>query len=214
MPLISNFNIGNNTHIVVWRMQNDDMKLKNELILSDIEEKEISALTEKKQIEWITARYLIKQLTGKKYIKDTHGKPQLIESDGHISISHSHDLLVVAISKKLIGIDIQYQTPRLKKMAWRVMNAEKFKHLDTSNELLHLHIYWGAKEALYKAYGKRDLHFKNNMRVKPFLKLPTNDTQLQEVTTGTVVKNNFQKDFQIFFNRIDAYVLVIALEKI
>lgn len=214
MPLISNFNIGNNTHIVVWRMQNDDMKLKNELILSDIEEKEISALTEKKQIEWITARYLIKQLTGKKYIKDTHGKPQLIESDGHISISHSHDLLVVAISKKLIGIDIQYQTPRLKKMAWRVMNAEKFKHLDTSNELLHLHIYWGAKEALYKAYGKRDLHFKNNMRVKPFLKLPTNDTHLQEVTTGTVVKNNFQKDFQIFFNRIDAYVLVIALEKI
>ena len=214
MPLISTYKIENTTQIVLWRMSDADFKLKEILDLTPDEKKEISALTEKKQIEWITARYLIKNLTGKKYTKDTHGKPHLIESDGHISISHSHDLLVVAISKKLIGVDIQYQTPRLKKMAWRVMNAEKFKHLDTSNELLHLHIYWGAKEALYKAYGKRDLHFKNNMRVKPFLKLPTNDTHLQEVTTGTVVKNNFQKDFQIFFNRIDAYVLVIALEKI
>ena len=93
-----------------------------------------------------------------------------------------------------------------------MLNAEKLKQLDNTNELLHLHIYWGAKEALYKAHGKRDLHFKNNIRIKPFSTLLDNDSVLQSVTTGTVSKNDFQKNFNIYYKRMEEYVLVIALE--
>ncbi len=212
MPIITNYKIETDTHIIVWRMGEEDSVLKRELSVSNDEEKELSELSPKRQIEWITARYLVKQLTGKKYEKDAHGKPHLIGSDLHISISHSRDLLAVAVSKNYIGIDIQYQTERLKKIAWRVLNEEKLRQLDTTNELLHLHIYWGAKEALYKAHGKRDLHFKNNILIKPFSKLPT-EIGLQFVTTASVIKNTFQKNFQIYFNCLDEYVLVIATEK-
>ena len=212
MSLISSSKIGTETQIIIWRMDENFLHLKEIADLSDNNLIKISTLTEKQQREQLTSRYLLQQLTGKNYCKDAHGKPHLEDSPSAISISHSRDFLVVAVSAHLIGIDIQYQTPRLKKIAARVMNEEKLNQLDISDELLHLHIYWGAKEALFKAYGERNLHFKNNILIKPFLKLPDNLNVLQQVTMGTVTKNNYLKNFKIFFQLINDYVLVVALE--
>ena len=212
MSLITLSKIGNHTQIVIWRMDEDFPLLKDLTASSDEEKLKISTLTEKQQRERFSALYVIQSLTGKKYYKDVHGKPYLEDSKSAISVSHSHNFLAVSVSEHLVGIDIQYQTPRLKKIAVRVMNEEKLSQLDASDELLHLHIYWGAKEALFKAYGEHGLHFKNNILIKPFLKLPDNPHVLQKVTTGTVSKNDYLKNFQIFFQLINDYVLIVALE--
>lgn len=212
MSLIASSKIGTDTQIIIWRMDEDFLRLKGISVMPEVEILKISTLSEKQQREQLTARYLTQKLTGKNYCKDAHGKPHLEDSHSAISVSHSRDFLAVAVSEHLIGIDIQYQTPRLKKIAGRVMNEEKLNQLDTRDELLHLHIYWGAKEAMFKAYGEHGLHFKNNILIKPFLKLPDNLNILQQVTTGSVSKNDYIKNFQIFFQLIDDYVFVVALD--
>ena len=76
-----------------------------------------------------------------------------------------------------------------------------------------MHVYWGAKEALYKAYGKGELDFKKNILVEPFLyeNIPyhASDGEFQ----GTILKEDFKKNFNLFYRKIDNYILVYAIEK-
>ena len=42
------------------------------------------------------------------------------------------------------------------------------KSLQPKTRMEHLSVYWGAKEALYKAYGRKKLEFKQHILVEPF----------------------------------------------
>ena len=100
-------------------------------------------------------------------------------------------------------------TPRLEDIARRVLNDTKFSTLSVDNRLSHLHVYWGAKEALYKAYGKGELSFKNNILIEPFL---YDDTK--GAFFGAIEKEDVERDFNLFYKKIDNYILVYAIEKI
>ena len=58
--------------------------------------------------------------------------------------------------------------------------------LDEGTRLEHLHYYWGAKEALYKCYGRRRLDFKEHILIEPF------EYAENGKTTGTVIKDDFK----------------------
>ena len=146
--------------------------------------------------------------------KDDYGKPFFTNSDLHLSLSHSGDYVVGIVSKRSVGIDIQLITKKIERVAPRVMNAEKFKNLDPNNPLEHLHVYWGAKEALYKAHGERSLDFKKHLLITPFNYGSIADTsQMTQITEGSVVANNRTQLFDIFYKKIQNYTLVYAIEK-
>jgi phosphopantetheinyl transferase len=210
MPLTHYFAHQHHSRIGVWRiMENEDYFLKK-MPISDIERAELDLKRGHSRLEWLAARYLLQQMTGwaGKIIKDDFGKPQWEGSDYHISISHSKDYTAAIISTHLVGIDIQYITPKLEGIAWRVMNDIKLKNLDAHNRIEHLHVYWGAKEALYKAYGKRELDFKNHIPIMPFSYQNT-----EGVFEGRIEKSDFIKNFNIHYLHIEQYMLVYAIEK-
>ena len=75
------------------------------------------------------------------------------------------------------------------------------------NLIEHMHFYWGAKEALYKAYGRRELDFREHIFIEPFLlENPTGAMQ------GSVIKGDFSAKYQLYFRTIQDFVLVYALE--
>jgi 4'-phosphopantetheinyl transferase len=89
-----------------------------------------------------------------------------------------------------------------------VMNEMKFNSLSEDNRLEHLHVYWGAKEALYKAFGKGELDFKKNILIKPFFYAHT-----EGVLYGSIETEDLKMDFTLYYKKIENYILVYAIEK-
>jgi 4'-phosphopantetheinyl transferase len=134
---------------------------------------------------------------------DQHGKPHLKSHSFDISFSHAKDKVAVMLSKKTAGIDIQDVTPRIRKIVHKYMNQPELDSLAEHTYDTHATLYWCAKEALYKAYGERQLIFTENIIVQPFSFIPGSGT-----FKGSIVLNNSKKDFALKYEIIGIFALV------
>lgn len=177
------------------------------------EENEVSSLSERKLLEWYASRYLLHIMSGRKErgacLKDEYGKPYLTDSDYHISMSHSEDRIAVMASPHLVGIDIQAIVEKITRIARRFCNDHELSFIPKEELVLFLHFIWGAKECIYKAYGKRGVDFKNHMSVDAFQIVKEN-----VFTTGRIKIKDVHLEFYIYGEIIDNYTLTYAVEKI
>ncbi len=125
-----------------------------------------------KQAEFLSSRLLLKDLCLHMGIpfhgvwKDEHGKPHLKNSTWHISISHTYPYVACMIHPSdPCGIDIETPRQQLQRISRKFLSADEL--LQTGNDLLQLCIYWCAKEAMYKLYGRKKLHFADQIHIKP-----------------------------------------------
>ncbi|MBL7818680.1 MAG: 4'-phosphopantetheinyl transferase superfamily protein [Saprospiraceae bacterium] len=200
----------------IWHITEDEAFFVRKLPLTNVEKEEIAAVSGQKRLEKLAGKLLLQQLTGWAYtlMKDDFGKPFFKDSNVHLSLSHSGDYVVGIISEQPVGIDVQYLTPKVERIAPRVMNENKFKNLDVNNPLEHLHVYWCAKEALYKAYGKRHLDFRKNILIEPFnYTLAQKGVFPNKITEGSVVTDKEVQRFDIYYKKIKNYILVYAIQK-
>lgn len=217
MPLTAHHITEKNGQLAIWHITENEAFFTEKLPLTDADRAELNARKGWRRLEWLAGKYLVQLMVNSAYrvVKDEFGKPHLEGSDLHISISHSSEWAVAIISPNAVGIDIQEVTPRLDRIAWRVMNANKLRQLDPVHRLDHLHVYWCAKEALYKAYGWRELDFRKNIVITPF-KFPQNgieDGIFTPVTEGVVLTDFFEKKFTIYLGKIANCILVYVLKK-
>ena len=144
------------------------------LELSEDELKILTALSPRKQVEWVSSRELLHQISRISprplCLYDDFGKPYLAGSDKHISISHSERWCAAMVSDTPCGVDVQVYTATVRRIADRFLTADDLKKLnalrqanDMQDVLPLLHLYWGGKECLYKAYGKRKLGFREHL---------------------------------------------------
>lgn len=121
----------------------------------------------------ICARLLVNQLSNQpcnELTYDLYSKPALANSSSKISISHAHEHVAIIVNQtKETGIDIELIKPKVEKIAHRFMSAEELLSVDNTKRTEQLITYWCAKEALYKYYGKKELHFKENILIDPFI---------------------------------------------
>lgn len=135
------------------------------------EEKEIiTTLSPRKKKEWLASRELLFLLSGEakrlQCAYDDFGKPFLVGSQQHISISHSELWCAAMISDQICGVDIQLYSSTVQRIAERFLSEAEFALARNETNINHaLHLLWGAKECLYKAYGKKKLVFKENIRI-------------------------------------------------
>jgi 4'-phosphopantetheinyl transferase len=209
MPLSEYIVVSEHARLGVWHITEDEDFFIKKLPLKENELAELVLLRGHRRLEWLAARYLLQVMTGWVYtmVKDSHGKPHLHNKAYEISVSHSKDYTAIIIAPDLVGVDIQYLTPKLVKVAYRVLNEQKFEQLKEETKLEHLHVYWGAKEALYKAYGKKNLDFRKNIQIEPF-----HYGHTEGVLKGTVITHDYIKHFIIFYKKIENYLLVYAIE--
>lgn len=210
MGLIKHKHIENEGEIGIWKITEPEAWFMKKLLLYPAELRQLSEIKGRRRQEWLAARQLIHQMSKRKkrgaFVKDEHGKPHLEHSDWHISISHSHGLAAAIASPYLCGIDIQFIVPKITRLAHKFLRPEEADSITSTNELDQLHFYWGAKEALYKAYGRKKLKFINHIHIQPF---EYNTPKGQ--TTGRVIKEGECIDFNVFYQRSeDGYMLVWA----
>ena len=211
MPLTDYIVKNSHVRIGVWQIAEQEGFFREKLPLTDAEQTDLETKRGHRRLEFLASRYLVQMMVGWAYHleKDGFGKPYLANADYHISVSHSKEFTAFIIGECSVGVDIQYITPRIENIAKRVMNENKFKMLSSHNRLEHLHVYWGAKEALYKAYGKGALDFRKNILIEPFC---YEDTE-GGIFYGSIETDEVKKDFTLFHKKIDNYILVYAIEK-
>lgn len=210
MSLIVQENIRPIGEFGIWHISETNEFFLDQLELTKEEKEKYSRMKGKVQLEWLAARFLLHKLSGRavrgKLYKDEHGKPYLEDSTFHISLSHSKDMAAVIASPLVCGIDIQLIVPKIERIAKKFMSPTELEDI-INDKIVHMHIVWGAKECLYKSYGKRKLDFKKHIFIDNFKLLGESGT-----FTGSVKKDDFYKRYQLHFKRYDNYILVYSTQ--
>ena len=200
--------------IGIWEITESEKFFLEEVDLYPEERAQFDLIKGRKRIEWLAARYLVHYMSGREkqgrmaFTKDEFGKPHLNGSKFQISISHSHEMAaaIAAPASLGLGIDIQYLIAKISRIAKKFTRPEERAIIKPDTELEHLHVYWGAKEALYKAYGRRRLDFCKHLLVEPF------EYQREGgVCRGQVIKEDYNQFFDLQYRLIDQYMLVYTV---
>jgi len=143
---------------------------ESDLVLSEPEQLHLAGLSDRKRSEWIASRELLFRIAGlperTACLYDDFGKPYLPGSDLHISVSHSERWCAAMTGPRPCGVDIQVFTPTVERIAERFLTPDELERADHSADRNHhLHFLWSAKECLYKAYGRRQLGFRENILI-------------------------------------------------
>jgi phosphopantetheinyl transferase len=155
---------------------------------------------------FISIRQLLKEVgyTDADLIYDEYGKPRL--QDGtFISITHSYTFTAIIVSADLhVGIDIEKQREKILKIAHKFTPFEEYKTIANVDALISkLTIVWGAKESLYKIYGKKKLLFLHHIYIEDF-------RFADEKTIGEIRYNGENTAYKISFLEFEGFTCVFA----
>ena len=159
---------------VLNAIADDEPTLRTGLPLTVSEEEDLSGITHPAQrVEWLACRVAIQGLIKQQNVpykglwKDEFGKPYLIGLPWHISLSHTAGWAAAVLHRsRPVGIDIEPIREQFRRVVPRVLADEEIAH--AAGDAGRLAVYWCAKEALYKLYGKRQLTFREHLHVEPF----------------------------------------------
>jgi 4'-phosphopantetheinyl transferase len=212
MPIILHEAIPPILELGLWHIEEQEEWFSQNLLLNPEEAAQLAQIKGQRRVEWLAARQLVHQMLGGParlaLLKDAYGKPQLESAACHLSISHSKNMAAAALAADPVGIDIQYLVPKIESMAHKYMRPEELDSLQPATRLEHIHAYWGAKEALYKAYGRRGLDFCAHIHITPFVFALEGGT-----FGGKIVKAGYEAHFEGQYALADNYMLVHAVEK-
>jgi len=192
----------------IWRIQEDEASLLS--LVHEYESIPETITHPEKRLEFIAGRVLARNLLealGKSFqgvTKDVFGKPSYKQHTVQLSLSHSYPYVAaLADNQKPVGIDLEQIKEKLLKIGPRVLHASELKDAGT-DEIKHC-IYWCAKEALIKIYGKKDLVFAEHLLVEPF-KAGENG-QL----TGKIIINETETIVPLQYYVFGSFVVVINI---
>ena len=210
MPLHSKISNNSAVELFIWSVKEDYDYFASKLVITEKEQSIIDQLAARKQIEWLSSRYLLHLMSGRairgSFIKDIHGKPALENSSHHISISHSNGFIAVIACEKIVGIDIQTPVEKISRIQHKFVSEKEKAYIPEDRALEALHILWGAKESLYKAYGKREIDYKKHLAVHDAARI------LVRPGAGTLQKNNFKIEYEIRAELVLDYILTYCFE--
>ncbi|MFC3810764.1 4'-phosphopantetheinyl transferase family protein [Lacihabitans lacunae] len=206
MPVFINKIIDNQIHVLVWQVRETYHEALVLAKLSELGKQELESIAnEQKRIEFLISRIAIKELASRLNIdfsgigKDEHGKPFLINSHWEISITHTVDFIGVVFREKLpLGMDIEKPQNKMLKVLPRLMVDSEIELMGDSLE--YATIFWSAKEALYKLYGKRKVDFKENLLV----------WRENEQWKGKIKMPDYEAEHSFYIEMLDQYLMVIA----
>lgn len=118
--------------------------------------------------EFLATRIIKKELFGDKEIKySTSGAPY-IENEPFISISHTKNCAAIAVCHDFaIGLDLELIQNKACKIQRRFISPEESDFLDITDDLT-MSQAWSCKESLYKLAGRKQILFKEHLRLLSF----------------------------------------------
>ncbi|MEM7571863.1 MAG: hypothetical protein AAF433_03130 [Bacteroidota bacterium] len=216
MPKVLHLNCFDPGELGLWRIEESEDWLRRETDLYPSEIEQLNQIKgEGRRCEFLAARLLLHQLSGRQrrgaLIKDDFGKPRLESSNWHISISHTSGFSAAYAHPKACGVDVQILVPKISRLAPKFINETEAANLRTEEPailLMQQHLVWGAKEVIYKAYGRRQLDFKQHLTVD-LASATAGQGQLKAYLLKDDLLINYRLDYRVLEGK---YMLVIGVE--
>jgi 4'-phosphopantetheinyl transferase len=196
----------NDLEVVVWRLTESLEDLEKEVKLEEFYREAFDAISVPvKKREFLAGKFVLEKACAilnidyKGIEKDEHGKPHLRGREYEISLTHTEEFIAVVFAKNgPVGIDLELPRLQIFRVLPRLYSQEEVEAV--GNDLEKATIYWSAKEALYKLYGKRSVDFKKNLFLKE-----SGDTLIGEIDL-----ENHKSTHQLIIDRVEEYFLVVA----
>jgi phosphopantetheinyl transferase len=213
MPLLKIESPGPLTQLGIWKIDETSDALKDQVELDPAEEDYYTSFkSDVRKKQWLSYRILLKKMLfpDPPFLEyDAFGKPRLKNGGLFLSISHSGDYSAVITSKTCpVGIDIERLKDRIHRIREKFLTVEEDRHLGETNRLEKLYVAWGAKEALYKIYGRPEVDFQRDIFIDSFDYLCDRKGQCSARMNTT----EGMEMFDVFYERISDYMLVYALK--
>ena len=155
-----------NTSIAVWKITESLNEINTYFQNQTIKKFK----SEKRQLEFLCTKLLIQKINRNlKITYNTNGAPEL-NNNQFISISHTKKLIAIIISDKKSGIDIELISDKALKIKSKFLSENDKLELNQEESTLA----WCAKESIYKWYQKRNINFKQDIKILNILKSPSN----------------------------------------
>jgi 4'-phosphopantetheinyl transferase EntD len=187
VPVFFQHQINESTRLGIWKIEETEAFFLGNVPL----QKEVTH--PHKRLQHLAGRFLLQFLFPDfpyelVRIADTR-KPYLPGEQYHFSISHCGDYAAAIVSsEQRVGIDIEYVTSRIHRIAKKFLNESEEKYLNANDKLfLHqwglkekaemefLTLIWSAKEAIFKWYGEGNIDFRRHMKLGGDINFNDND---------------------------------------
>ncbi len=206
MPLIFSEIKKGNIKLGVWKIDEEEDFFVTRSSAGPLEE--LSQLKGRRRIEYLASRHLLMHLlqTDEEVtlIKDSFGKPYLQGHDLHISLSHTRGYAAAILGAQPVGIDIQVPVEKISRIAHKFISDEECRTALGDLSLVEMHLIWGAKESMFKIYGRKQMDFKRDLFVAPM--------ELQSGRAmGEIRKSDLNAQVDLTFYLSDSFVLIYGV---
>ncbi|MDQ3016965.1 MAG: 4'-phosphopantetheinyl transferase superfamily protein [Bacteroidota bacterium] len=198
-----------NTKVAVGYHQGYDIGPNK--IMSEKERMILSQLSPRKRSEWLASRELLFSIAGLNErvdcLYDEFGKPYLKGSDKHISVSHSASWCAAMISDAPCGVDIQIYSHTVERIVHKFLTEAEFNEKGPLKNRWHqLHLMWGSKECMYKAYGKRKLEFREHIHISDYV-------EAENRAIGEIRYEDIHLLYDIYYRMLPECAWVYCIER-
>ena len=216
MPLLKTIQCNETTKLLIWEITESFEELSSKVVLKEKTQRRLDGMkSQLHQRAFLSVRMLIQEMgfTDKDLHYDEFGKPYF-DCHNYISITHSYHFAAIIISHETVGIDMELQREKIRKIADKFVDTE-FEYLNpniSEEYIKKLTVIWGAKEAIFKIRNEKGISFKDHIRVGDF-SLDKKETQ------ASLHFDDLIKDFNVHYEEIKSdnfegkFTLVYAFEK-
>lgn len=211
MPVYLKKKIGKTAELGIWEITESPEFLLKKVQLNDEEKQRYEKFSnDTRRMQWLSYRVLLNELvTPEEYshvIYDEYGKPYLQFDSHYLSVSHSGKYSAAIISRDFpVGIDIEITHPKIERIVHKFLSEKEQQQIGDSFRLEKLYVCWGAKESLYKLYGKRNLLFQEHIFLSPFDYTPAG------TFSGRIDIGKFKREFSLHYQKLNDYMLVYTV---
>jgi 4'-phosphopantetheinyl transferase len=207
MPLYKTIIVNNATKVLIWKIEESFEQLSFGIDLTESNQNRVDSMKSVlHQRGFMSVRHLLKEagLIDHDLIYDEFGKPHL-KNGKYISITHSFTFSGIIVSDEIpVGIDIEMQRDKILKIAHKFTPFQEYKTIANHTALISkLTIVWGAKESLYKIYGKKKIRILEHIYIEDF-------KFEDETTSGTIDYNDETNTYQVYFLEFENFTCVYA----
>ena len=115
--------------------------------------------------EFVAPRILRTEILGKVDVSYSDVGAPYIGEDKFISISHTTNIVGIALSEYRVGFDLEPIRDKAKKLCTKFLHDDEMNALHTTDDL-EMTTAWSMKESLYKLAGRKEIIFKDDLRLK------------------------------------------------